>query len=130
PQARRRGIRHLDDVEVVPQRLHVAGGARARLAQRRRVERYANRSYPSRKTSPVLRQEKLRACSIPFARSSSRRVIASRMPEAIASGLSGSARTAASPEASSIDSWAEATTGAPEAIASVIGMPKPSKREG
>ena len=45
-------------------------------------------------------------------------------------GLSGSARTAASPQASSIEACADATTGAPEAIASVIGMPKPSNRDG
>ena len=29
-----------------------------------------------------------------------------------------------------MDACAEATTGAPEAIASVIGIPKPSKRDG
>ena len=55
---------------------------------------------------------------------------ASRIAAAIASGSSGSARTAAAPEASSIDSCAEATVGAPHAIASVIGIPKPSKRDG
>ena len=52
------------------------------------------------------------------------------MPAAIASGLSGSTRTAASAAASSIEMCADATTGAPEAIASVIGMPNPSNRDG
>ena len=65
--------------------------------QRRRVERYANRSYPSSKISPTRRHEKARACSIPAARSSSRRASASRTAAAIAAALSGSARTAAVP---------------------------------
>jgi len=47
-----------------------------------------------------------------------------------APGSSGSARRAASPEASSSDGCAEATTGTPLAIASMIGIPNPSKREG
>ena len=45
-------------------------------------------------------------------------------------GSSGSARSAASPLASSSDGCAEATTGVPLAIASTTGMPKPSNREG
>ena len=66
----------------------------------------------------------------PRARSSSRRASASRIAAANASALSGSARTAASPHASSSDGCDDATTGAPDAIASVIGIPKPSKRDG
>jgi hypothetical protein len=42
--ARGRGVRDLDDIELVEERTHVARGARARLVERRRVERYANRS--------------------------------------------------------------------------------------
>ena len=45
-------------------------------------------------------------------------------------GSSGSARRAASPAASSIDACEDATTGTPLAIASTIGIPKPSKRDG
>ena len=52
------------------------------------------------------------------------------MPAAIASGLRGSTRTAASPLASSIDGCEETTAGAPDAIASTIGIPKPSKSDG
>ena len=52
------------------------------------------------------------------------------MPAAIASGLSMSTRIAASPLASSIDGCEETTTGAPDAIASTIGIPKPSKSDG
>ena len=57
---------------------------------------------------------------------------AERLPDrlAIASGLSGSQRMAAPPAASFIDACEEATTGAPQAIASVIGIPKPSNRDG
>ncbi len=52
------------------------------------------------------------------------------MPSAIASGLSGSTRMAASPAASSSEGCEEATTGVPEAIASRTGIPKPSKKDG
>src|SRR5262249_236915 len=45
-------------------------------------------------------------------------------------GLWGSHGTAAGPEASSGEACDEAPTGAPQAIASVIGMPKPSNRDG
>ncbi len=45
-------------------------------------------------------------------------------------GSPGSTRTAASPQASSSDGWVDATTGVPQAMASTIGMPKPSNMEG
>jgi hypothetical protein len=61
---------------------------------------------------------------------SSRRRSASRTPSAIAAGLSASTRTAASPLASSIDGCEETTHGTPHAIASTIGIPKPSNRDG
>ena len=65
-----------------------------------------------------------------------RRTLTEPLPPALArrlldaGRLSGSARTAASPAASPIDGCADTTTGAPEAIASVIGMPKPSNLDG
>ena len=46
------------------------------------------------------------------------------------SALNGSARLAASSHASSSDACDEATTGVPHAIASMIGMPNPSKSDG
>src|SRR5204863_9422967 len=109
-------VRH---VEVREKAAQVAGRAGTRLAERRRVDPYENRRYPSRKRSPVACHVKPAACARPFARSSSRRSSASRIAAASAAALSGSARTAASPEASSSDGWEEATTGAPDAIASV-----------
>jgi len=90
-QPRGRRERHLDRVQMLTQRADIARGAGTGLVQRRRVERYANRAYPSRKISPTRRHEKRRTCSSPAAESSSRRAIASRMAAAIACGLSGSA---------------------------------------
>jgi hypothetical protein len=52
------------------------------------------------------------------------------MAAAIAAASSGSARTAALPLASSRDGCAEETTGQPQAMASMTGIPKPSKRDG
>ena len=77
------------DVQMVEQAAQIARGAGPRLEERRRVDRYANRSYPSRKISPARRHEKLPACARPSARSSSRRDTASRMPSAIACGALG-----------------------------------------
>ena len=71
------------------------------------------------------------ACASPSARSSSRRPSASRI--AVGHRLRRSPGRSARPrrpQASSSDGCDEATTGAPQAIASVIGIPKPSKRDG
>ena len=73
-------------VEVREQAAHVARRAGARLDERRRVDAYANRRYPSRKSSPVRAQENVAACASPRARSSSRRASASRIAAANASG--------------------------------------------
>ena len=59
-----------------------------------------------------------------------RRRIASSIPAAIASGESGSTRTAALPLASSSDACEETTAGVPLAIASTTGIPKPSNLAG
>ncbi len=62
----------------------------------------------------------------PAATSSSRRSIASTIPAAIDATSSGSTRTAAPPAVSGSAETADVTTGAPAAIASRTGKPKPS----
>ena len=79
---------------------------------------------------PVAAQVNGRAWSSPRQTSSARRATAAASAADQASGSSGSARRATSPDASSSDGCDEATTGTALAIASTIGIPKPSKREG
>src|SRR5439155_865451 len=132
PESPERQRPHLD-AQTVEQPSDVASCAGARLRERRDVhpdDHAAASDQAARKVSPTRRQVKPRACSSPFGTSSSRRAIACSTAAAIAVGRSGSARTAASPHASSIDPCADATTGTPLAIAATIGLPKPSHRDG
>src|SRR6185312_5375301 len=66
----------------------------------------------------------------PAATSSSRRRTASPIPAAIAAGSRGSTSTAAPAATSSVAPPRLVTTGVPHAIASRIGSPKPSYRDG
>ena len=122
-------------VPRVPQQpAHVPGRARPRLHERRDVHATAHADSPV----PCLQEhladraprEPARVLD-PAPRSSSRRASASR----IAGGdrlrrRRGRRARAASPLASSMDGCDDATTGAPHAIASMIGIPKPSNRDG
>ena len=80
-QARGRRERRLlhRHVEMREEAAEVAGGSGPRLPERRRVDPYENRRYPSRKSSPVRCHENVAACARPSARSSSERSSASRI---------------------------------------------------
>src|SRR5207244_4420986 len=125
----------LDVRQVLEEMLEVARRSRPRLDERRDVHadpdhRETVSEKPARYTRPHSGHVKRAACRRPAATRRSRSASARSIAAASSSGRSGSARTAASPAASSRDGCDEATTGTPLAIASTIGMPKPSKRDG
>src|SRR4029079_3973561 len=124
-----------DLLVLVPVEEGAEGARRAglRLGERRDVDpdaHYSLSESASYIACPVAVHVNGRAWSSPRQTNSSRRATAPASAADQASGSSGSARRPTSPEASSSDGCDEATTGTALAIASTIGMPKPSKREG